>query len=92
MGREEGDPTPGLVAVFVALSISAAAALRWPARAGWALAALALLGWVMFARQGMAGDAGMPVWATLLLVTAFYFPALALAWLAREMGRAARMG
>lgn len=91
MGRDDGEPTPVLVAACLGLTVSAIAALRWPARASWALFVLGLLGWLTYARLGMeSADTALPLWAGLLVTTAFFFPALALAWLARAIGRAFR--
>ena len=91
LGRSESEPTPVLVAACLGLAVSAVAALRWPARAAWALFAFGLLGWLTYARLGMENaDAGLPLWVGLLLTTAFFVPALALAWLARAIGRVVR--
>lgn len=91
LGRSEDNPTPALVAACLGLALSGAAALRWPGRAAGALLLFAVLGWLVYARLGQANaDAGLPLWAGLLFTTAFFVPALALAWLSRAIGRATR--
>lgn len=89
LGRSENAPTPTLVAACLGLALSGAAALRWPGRAAGPLLLFAVLGWLVYARLGQANaDAGLPLWAGLLFTTAFFVPALALAWLSRAIGRA----
>lgn len=83
MGRSDGEPTPVLVGLCLGLALSALFALKVPARAAWALAALGLLGWCMALATT---DRGVPDVAGLLVITAFYFPAFALAWLSRANG------
>ena len=91
LGRSEGDPTPVLVAACLGLAASALAALRWPARAAWALFAFGLLGWLTYVRLALtSAEAGPPPWVGLLLTVAFFFPAFALGWLSRAIGRAFR--
>lgn len=91
LGRGEGEPTPVLVAACLGLAVSALAALRRPALAAWALFAFGLMGWLTYVRLALANaEAGPPPWASLLLTVAFFFPAFALAWLSRAIGRAIR--
>lgn len=91
LGRSEGDPTPVLVAACLGLAASALAALRWPARAAWALFAFGLLGWLTYVRLALtSAEAGPSSWVGLLLTVAFFFPAFALGWLSRAIGRAFR--